>query len=100
MGGGFFARVQYSSLGEGAENVSLGAVHMEEGVQIRVQVECGGEEQGDSEKHRERQNENRQSTAHHGWHEGGMSARLQTLEPWLVLTQAVNMHNIRRVQCA
>ena len=84
--------MQYSSLGEGAASVSLGAVHMEGGVQVRVQVEVGREEVGDREKHGERQNEdtsNRQSTAHHGWHEDGMSARLQTLEPWLVLSHAV-----------
>ena len=47
------------------------------------------------EKHGERQNEdtsNRQSTAHHGWHEDGMSARMQTLEPWLVLSHAMWLH--------
>ena len=90
-------------LGEGAAGVSLGVVHMEEGVQVRVQVECGREEVGDREKHGERQNEdtsNRQSTAHHGWHQDGMSTRLQTLEPWLVLSQTVSIHIIRRVQCA
>ena len=61
---------------------------MEEGVQIRVQEECGREEIGDREKHGERQNEdisNTQSTAHHGWHEDGMSARLQTFEPCSVI---------------
>ena len=65
------AREQYSSLCEGAAGVSLGAVHMEEGVQVRVQVECGIEKAGDRKEHGERQNEdtsNRQSTAHHGWH--------------------------------
>ena len=36
--------MQYSSSGEGAAVVSLGAVHIEEGVQVRVQVECGREE--------------------------------------------------------
>ena len=90
-------------LGEVAAGLSLGAVHMEEGVQVRVQVEVGREEVDDGEKHGERQNEdtsNRQSTAHHGWHEDGMSARLQTLELWLVLGRAVSMHIIRRVQCA
>ena len=88
MGGVYIAKWQYSSLGEGAAGVSLGAVHME-GVQVRVQVECGREEVNDGEKHGERQNEeatrNRQSTAHHGWHEDGMSARLQTLEPCSVM---------------
>ena len=63
------ARIQYPSLGEGAEGVSLGAVHME-GVQVRVQVECGREEVNDGEKDGERQNEeatrNGRSNAHHG----------------------------------
>ena len=45
----YIARVQYSSLGEGAASVSLGVVNMEEGVQVRVQVECGREEVGDRE---------------------------------------------------
>ena len=38
VGGWYIARRQYSSLGEGAAGVSLGAVHME-GVQVRVQAE-------------------------------------------------------------
>ena len=70
MGGWYIARGQYSSLGEGAAGVSLGAVHMEEGVQVRVQVECGREEVNNGEKHGERQNEeatrNARSNAHHG----------------------------------
>ena len=37
VGEWFIAR-QYSSLGEGAAVVSLGAVDMEEGVQVRVQL--------------------------------------------------------------
>ena len=69
-GGWFFARGQYSSLGESAAGVSLGAVVMEEGVQVRVQVECRREEVNDGEKHGERQNEeatrNGRSNAHHG----------------------------------
>ena len=88
VGGWYIARWQYSSLGEGAASVSLGAGHMEEGVQVRVQVEVGSEEIDDGEKHGERQNKdtsNKQSTAHHGWHEDGMSARLQTLEPCSVI---------------
>ena len=78
--------MQYSSFGEGAAGVSLGAVHMEERVQVRVQVEVGKEEVGDREKHEERQNEdtsNRQSTAHHGCHDG-MSARYRRVG-WLKL---------------
>ena len=54
----------YSSLCEGAAGVSAGAVHMEGGVQVKVQVEVKREEVGDREKHGERQNEdtsNRQS---------------------------------------
>ena len=42
--------MQYSSLGEGAAVVSLGAVDMEGGVQVRVQVECGREEVNNGEK--------------------------------------------------
>ena len=70
VGGWYIARGQHSSSGEGAAGVSLGAVHMEEGVQIRVQVECGREEVNDGEKHGERQNEeatrNGRSNSHHG----------------------------------
>ena len=65
-------------LGESAAVVSLGAVHMEEGVQVRGQVECGRLEIIDGEEHGETQNEeatNRQSVAHHEWQEDGMSAR-------------------------
>ena len=49
VGGVYIAREQYSSSGEGAAGVSLGAVHMEEGVQVRVQVECGREEVNDDQ---------------------------------------------------
>ena len=42
--------MQYFSLGEGAAVVSLGAVDMEEGLQVRVQVECGREEVNNGEK--------------------------------------------------
>ena len=50
VGGGCIARVQHSSLGEGAAVVSLGAVVMEEGVLGRVQVVCGREEVNNGEK--------------------------------------------------
>ena len=50
MGGWYIAKVQYSSLGEGAAVVSLGAVNMEEGVQVRIQVECAREEVNNGEK--------------------------------------------------
>ena len=75
MGGVNSAREQDSSVGGDAGYDCLGAVHMEEGVQDRVQVEVGREEQGEGEAHGENQNENRrnkQSTAHHGWHEYGV----------------------------
>ena len=70
-------RGQDSSVGGGTGNKCLGVVHMEEGVQVRVQVEVGREEQGEGETHREGQSEeatrNKRSTAHHGWHEYGVT---------------------------
>ena len=60
---------QDSSVGGGAGVNCLGVVHME-GVQVRVQVEAGREENGERKKHGERQNEeatrNGRSNAHHG----------------------------------
>ena len=47
----------------------LGVVLMEGGVQVRVQVEVGREEQGESQNEEQTQ----QSTAHHGWHEYGVT---------------------------
>ena len=71
MGGVNSAREQDSSIGGGTGNNCFGLVHMEEGVQVRVQVEVGREEQGEGETNREGQSEekrsNKQSTAHHGW---------------------------------
>ena len=68
MGKWYIARRQYSSLGEGEEVVSIGAVHMGDKVHVRVQVECGRDEVNDGEKYGERQNEeatkNRRSKAH------------------------------------
>ena len=55
------AREQDSSVGGGTGNKSLGVVHMEEGVQVRVQVEVGREEQGEGETHRKGQNEEQRS---------------------------------------
>ena len=76
MRGEYSVREQDSSFGGGAGNDCLGVVHMEEGVQARVQVEVGREEQGEGETHGESQNEeatrNKRSTAHHGWHGDGM----------------------------
>ena len=74
------AKGQDSSIGGGAGNVCLGVVHMEEEVQARVQVEVGREEQGEGETHGKEQSEEqrsneKQSTAHHGWHEDDMSVR-------------------------
>ena len=57
--------------------ICLGVVHMEEEVQDRVQVEVGREEEGEGETHGESQNEettkNKRSTAHHEWHEDGVT---------------------------
>ena len=76
MEGVYSAREKDSSVGGGTGNVCLGVVHMEEGVQDRVQVEVGREVQGEGETHGESQNEettkNKRSTAHHGWHEYGV----------------------------
>ena len=70
------ARGQDSSIGGDAVYDCRGVVHMEEGIQVRVQVEVGREEQGEGETHGESQNEettrNKRSTAHHGWHEFGV----------------------------
>ena len=67
-------------MGESAVVVSLGAVDMEEGVQVRVQAECGREEVNNGEKQEkdkqvETDNErtNGRSNAHHGRHEDGMT---------------------------
>ena len=57
MGGVNSAREQDSSVGGGTGNNCLGGVHMEEGVQVRVQVEVGREEQRDRETHGKGQSE-------------------------------------------
>ena len=71
------AKGQDSSVGGGAGVICFGVVHMEEGVQVRVQVQVGREEVGDGETHGEGQSEeatrNRRSTAHHEWHGDGMT---------------------------
>ena len=51
------ARRQDSSVGGDEGYVCLGVVHMEEGVQDRLQVEVGREEQGEGETHGKGQNE-------------------------------------------
>ena len=51
------ARGQDSSVGGDAGYVCLGVVHMEEGVQVKVQVEVGREKQGEGETHGESQDE-------------------------------------------
>ena len=76
------AREQDSSIGGGASNVCLGVVHMEEEVQDRVQVEVGREEQGEGATHGKEQSEEqrsdeKQSTAHHGWYEDGVTRASQ-----------------------
>ena len=57
MGGRNSAREQDSSVGGDAGCVCLGAVHMEEEFQDRVQVEVGREEQSERETNGEGQNE-------------------------------------------
>ena len=57
VGGVKSARERDSSIGGGAGNVCLGAVHMEEEVQYRVQVDVGREEQGEGETHGKEQSE-------------------------------------------
>ena len=57
MGGVNCAREQDSSIGGDAGYVCLGAVHMEEEVQDRVQVEVGREEQGEGETHGKEQSD-------------------------------------------
>ena len=54
MGGVNPAKGQDSSVGGGAVVNCLGAIHMEEGVQVRVQVEVGREEQGIGETQRKK----------------------------------------------
>ena len=49
MGGVYSAKGQDSSVGGGTGNNCPGVVHMEEGVQVRVQVEVGREEQSEGE---------------------------------------------------
>ena len=51
MGGVYSAREQDSSVGGVAVVICLGVVHMEEGVQVRVQKEVGREELGEGETH-------------------------------------------------
>ena len=92
MGGVFPAKWQDSSVGGGAGNGCLGVVHMEEGVQVRVQIKVRREKVVEGETHGESQNEeptrNKRSTAHHGWHEDGVTRACRHL------SQAVSMHRI------
>ena len=48
--GWYVTKRQYSVLGECAAVASLGAVDVEERVQVRVQAECGREEVNNGEK--------------------------------------------------
>ena len=78
MGGVNSAREQGSTIGGGTGYNCLGVVHTEEEDQDRVQVEVGREEQGEGETHGEGQSEeqrsnDKQSTAHHGWHGDGVT---------------------------
>ena len=92
MGGVNSAREQDSSVGGDAGYVCLGVVHMEEEVQVRVQVEVGREEQGEGETHgketKRGTEKNKQSTAHHGWHGDGMTRACRHIQ-WLVLSHVV-----------
>ena len=93
VGGVNSAREKDSSVGGDAGNDCLGVVHMEEGFQDRVQVEVGREEQGERETHGKEQSEEqrineKQSTAHHGWHEYG------AMRDCRHLSHAVSMHMI------
>ena len=91
----YSAREQDSSVREDARFDCLGVLHMEEGVQDRVQVEVGREELGEGETHGESQNEettrNKRSTAHHGWHGDGVTCACSHLSHVVWFT---------RVQCA
>ena len=63
MGGVNSSREQDSSFGEGVVVNCLGAVHMEEEVQDRIQVEVGREERGEGETHgKEQSKEQREQT--------------------------------------
>ena len=62
VGGVYSASKQNSSVVGGAWYVCLGAVHMEEEVQDRVQVEVGREEQGEGETHGKEQGEEQRAT--------------------------------------
>ena len=61
------------------------ALSMEEEVQDRVQVEVGREEQSERETHgkkdktRKQTTRNQRSTAHHGWHEDGVTCACRHL---------------------
>ena len=103
MGGVNSAREQDSSVGGDAGYVCLGVLHMEEGVQVRVQVEVGREEQGEGETHgkgqSEEQRSNKQLTAHHGWHGDGMTRACRHVQ-WLVLSHVVRLYIIKHVHCA
>ena len=62
---------------------------MEEEVQDRVPVEVGSEEQGEGGTHGKEQSEEqgsdeKQSTAHHGWHEDEVTRACRHVQ-WLVL---------------
>ena len=65
--------------------------HIGDGVQSRVQIECGREEVNNGEKQEKDNHEetnNERSSTHHGWHEDGMK-RAHRQIGWLVLSHAV-----------
>ena len=84
-GGWYIARVQYSSLGEGAAGVSLGAVHMEEGMQVRVQVDKKkrrGKRRRETRRKTERGSNKEHTIKRSSWMTWRWNdARIQTREP-------------------
>ena len=76
-------------LAEAQGMVALALSTWTEGVQDRVQVEVGREEQGEGETHGKGQNEDTtkdsQSTAHHEWHGGGVTLACRHLSQCSVM---------------
>ena len=105
MGGVYPARGQDSSVDGGTGNNCLGVVHMEEGVQVRVQVEVGREEQGEGETHGEGQNQdttrNKQTLNRSSWMTWRWNdPHMQTLEPSNVIcTSLTRVKCMRKMTC-
>ena len=82
VGGVFSARGKDSSVGGVAVVICLGVVHMEEGVQVRVQVEVGREEVGDSEGNTEKDRTRTQATVNHPLTMDGMNMQCDAHQLW------------------